>query len=67
MSSAVDLLGQLLLVGAYAFAAAMGGDVILPPPVITASGEVVLNGTAIADGLANGALKEGTTRLLALF
>lgn len=65
MSSAVDLLGQLLLVGAYALAAAMGGDVILPPPVITPSGEVVLNGTAIADGLASGVLKEGTTRLVA--
>lgn len=43
----------------------MGGDVVLPPPVITASGEVVLNGTAIANGLANGALKEGATRVMA--
>lgn len=67
LSSAVDLLGQLLLVGAYALAAAMGGDVILPPPVITSSGEVVLNGTAIADGLAGGALKEGALKLFALF
>lgn len=67
MSSAVDLLGQLLLVGAYALAAAMGGDVILPPPVITSSGEVVLNATSIAEGLADAAFKEGSTRVLALF
>lgn len=67
MSSAVDLLGQLLLVGAYALAAAMGGDVTLPPPIITPSGEVILNGTSIADGLVNSALKEGATKLLAVF
>ena len=68
MSSAVDLLGQLLLVGAYALAAAMGGDVVLPPPVITPSGEVVRNTTTtIAGGLADSAFKEGTTKLLAFF
>jgi hypothetical protein len=58
------LLGQLLLVGAYALAAAMGGDVMLPTPIITAGGDVILNGT-IAAGIADLVGKEGTLKLFA--
>lgn len=46
LCSAVDLVGQLMLVGAFFLAKALGGDVVLPTPVITPSGDVITNGTA---------------------
>ncbi len=48
LCSAVDLFGQLMLVGAYFLAKALGGDVVLPTPIITPSGDVLTNVTTTA-------------------
>jgi len=57
MSSAVDLFGQILLVFAYMFAVALGGDVKLPTPIITADGTVLTNVTIIATEAATSGIK----------
>jgi len=53
LSAAIDLVGQILLVGAFFLAKAFHGDVELPTPVITPSGEVITNATrdAVAEVL----------------
>lgn len=53
LSSAVDLFGQLMLVGAFLLAKSLGGDVLLPAPVVTPSGDVLVNATAIAEAVAS--------------
>lgn len=57
MSSVVDLFGQILLVFAYMFAAALGGEVKLPTPIITADGTVLTNVTSIATEAATDSLR----------
>lgn len=56
LCSAVDLFGQLMLVGAYFLAKALGGDVVLPTPVVTPSGDVITNATSMALGAATNAV-----------
>lgn len=56
MSAAIDLVGQLMLAGAFFLAKAFHGDVMMPAPVLAPSEGGIANATS--SGLAvSGALR----------
>lgn len=56
LCSAIDFFGQVMLVGAFSLAKALGGDVVLPTPIILPDGEVVTNATSTVVGVAASAV-----------